>query len=298
MLALAWASAGKKLFAGLNNAKYYYNYRMVSNLMAMASKLRVLGFTEDNVLTGNHVAAFNHFANFPPNTQRFEDDEIGQSLLTRESTFDFHNEDVSLKRHLMAISGRFEHDDPLNKRLDFSGAESLVVYLTGHGGDLYMKIKYLEIFFARHFSDFFEDLFVSRKVGRAFVISDTCSAGTLFSTVRGEQVNAALYGSSEWDTYSISLGFDRFVGQPLKDRFSYHFVKHLEAVSRGAKPTTFKDFMEKFNKSLIDSVPLGFNYLKDNPNADLNEFFQDKPEPFTFVNLHANSDSVNAFFDN
>ena len=62
--------------------------------------------------------------------------------------------------------------------------DTLLIYLNGHGGDLYMKIKYLEIFFARHFSDFATDLFVSGKVKKLLTVSDSCSAYTLFSTMK------------------------------------------------------------------------------------------------------------------
>ena len=298
ILLLVSSISAKRLFVGLNNAKYYYNYRMVSNLLAVSSKLQVLGIGGKNALTGNHVASFNHFANFPPNTQRFEDNEPKKNLLTSESSFDFFNEDVSLRRHLMAISGRFDWDDPLNKRLDFRGAKSYFVYFTGHGGDLYMKIKYLEIFFARHFSDFFEDLFVSRKVPQAFVISDTCSAGTLFTTLKKDLVNAIFFGSSEWDSYSVSLGFDHFVGQPIKDRFSYHFVKHLEVLAKNGGTMTHRQMMQKFDKSLIESTPLAFNYMKSNPDININEFFQDKPEPIVFDGLKNQQKEIDDLFDN
>ncbi len=65
---------------------------------------------------------------------------------------------------MMAFSGRYEEFDPLNKRVNLENAETLLLYLTGHGGDLYMKIMYFEILFSYHFSDFFEELFASEKI--------------------------------------------------------------------------------------------------------------------------------------
>jgi len=56
------------------------------------------------------------------------------------------------------------------------------------------------------------------------VLSDTCSAGTLFSKTNGERVKAILLGSSEWDDYALSTGWDNYIGQPLKDKFSYELM--------------------------------------------------------------------------
>lgn len=53
------------------------------------------------------------------------------------------------------------------------------------------------------------------------VLSDTCSAGTLFFKTNGENVKAILLGSSEYDDFALSSGWDHYIGQPLKDKFSY-----------------------------------------------------------------------------
>ena len=85
---------------------------------------------------------------------------------------------MSLDLHLQSFAGKFDEELPMNKKLDFTDVDTIFIYLTGHGGDKYMKVKYKEILFSKHFSDFIEDLFISKKVKQAFVISDTCSAGT------------------------------------------------------------------------------------------------------------------------
>ena len=64
-----------------------------------------------------------------------------------------------MKNHLKSFSGRYEEMDPLNKRPNFEDYDKVFIYLTGHGGDLYMKVLYKEILFSRHFSDYFEEMF-------------------------------------------------------------------------------------------------------------------------------------------
>ena len=114
--------------------------------------------------------------------------------------------------------------------------------MTGHGGDKYMKIQYYEIFFSKHFADAIADAYARKRYGKVLTISDTCSAGTLFYTT--DAPNGVYWGSSGWDEYSLSLGFDSFVGQPLKDRFSYEFNKWLAKLTM-SKPVTLKQFVGK-----------------------------------------------------
>jgi len=162
----------------------------------------------------SNQSTFNHPANYPPNTQRRLDDNIFEksNVLTENFDQNFFYFDSSLKRHTMAFSGRCEEFDPISKCFDFENVDKLLLYLTGHGGDLYMKIMYHEILFSYHFSDFLEELFASGKIEKAFVISDTCSAGTLFTTTEGDYVKAVLLGSSEWDNSALSSGFDKYIG--------------------------------------------------------------------------------------
>lgn len=111
-----------------------------------------------------------------------------------------------------------------------------------------MKIQYLEIFFSRHFSDSIADAHARAKYGRVLAISDTCSAGTLFYTTTAP--DGVFYGSSGWDMYSLSEGFDKYIGQPLKDRFSYRFQKWVRLLG-AQKQFSFEDFLG----SLTSAVP-------------------------------------------
>jgi phosphatidylinositol glycan class K len=155
---------------------------------------------------------------------------------------DLNMEDVSLKRHIMSVANRHEQYDSLNKRSFQDSNTNLFIFLTGHGGDKYMKIQYLEIFFSQHFADSIEDAYIREKYKQVLTISDTCSAGTLFYNTTAK--NGIFYGSSGWDSYSLSEGFDKYIGQPLKDRFTYRFQKWIKKMT-GKKQFSFEDFVSK-----------------------------------------------------
>ena len=114
-----------------------------------------------------------------------------------------------------------------------------------------MKIQYLEIFFSKHFEDAIEDAFIRDKYKKVLTISDTCSAGTLFYTTTAKR--GIYYGSSGWDMYSLSEGFDKYIGQPLKDRFSYRFQKWIKTFTE-QKQYSFDDFVSNNNFFIYKSI--------------------------------------------
>ena len=100
----------------LNNSKYYYNYRMVSNTLAVYNNLKAIGYTDEEIQVQNNQCTYNLPANIPPGYQRIEDDNISANLINPNTQLDLNLEDVSLKRHIMSIANRHEQYDSLNKR--------------------------------------------------------------------------------------------------------------------------------------------------------------------------------------
>ena len=100
----------------LNNSKYYYNYRMVSNTLAIYNNLKAIGYTDEEIQVQNNQCTYNLPANIPPGYQRIDDDNISKNLVNQNMQLDLNLEDVSLKRHIMSIANRYEQYDSLNKR--------------------------------------------------------------------------------------------------------------------------------------------------------------------------------------
>ena len=105
-----------------------------------------------------------------------------------------------------------------------------------------MKIQYLEIFFSKHFSDSIGDAYARSRYKQVFSIADTCSAGTLFYTTTAK--DGLFLGTSGWDQYSLSEGFDSYIGQPLKDRFSNRFISWFK-ILMNRKTINFDEFLSK-----------------------------------------------------
>ncbi len=121
-------------------------------------------------------------------------------------------------------------------------------------------------------------MFVSEKVKTAFIISDTCSAGTLFHSIKSDLVKALMIGSSTWDDSSLSDGYDKYIGQPMGDKFTRKLMIILDKIKTQNKQYNFLQFTKEFPKNKIESQIFYFNYLnKKKKDININEYLVNKP---------------------
>ena len=143
-LSLPSLSSSKINFSAhlMNNSKYYYNYRMVSNLLGLYSQLKSMGYHDHEMLLQNNQPTYNFPGNIPAGTQRLEDNEVLGNLLNRKTEIDMNLGDVSLNRHIMFVANRYEQYDAKNKRYILSNLNSIQV-----GTICYIRILMLAIRF-------------------------------------------------------------------------------------------------------------------------------------------------------
>jgi phosphatidylinositol glycan class K len=123
----------------LSSSLGYYNYRQMSNIVKLYQNLRHNGFADDDILLmvgemqpcceKNHLfASLSFYDGDYTNIFRNVEVDYAQSQLTA----------LSVSSILMGFYDR----STLNKqKLQLSESEPLFIYLTGHGGDKYFKIR-------------------------------------------------------------------------------------------------------------------------------------------------------------
>jgi glycosylphosphatidylinositol transamidase (GPIT) subunit GPI8 len=82
-----------------------------------------------------------------------------------------------------------------------------------------------DVIFSEEFADAIDDLHSKCGYKEMFLISDSCSAGTIFVKIRSPGVYAI--GSSTWNEKSISQGFCSYINQPKQDLFSAETIDYL-----------------------------------------------------------------------
>lgn len=108
----------------------------------------------------------------------------------------------------------------------------MVMYLTGHGGEEFLKFRNVEELRAVDFADVVDNMKRVMGFEELLVILDTCQADSFFRNIRTSGVIAisgAVTGQS-----SHSSDFDEILGLPLSDRFSAAITSLIPKLGRNA----------------------------------------------------------------
>lgn len=100
--------------------------------------------------------------------------------------------------------GRVSPDTPRSKRLLTDDRSNVFVYMTGHGGDEFLKFQDAEEISAFDIADAFEQMWEKRRYHEILFMIDTCQANTMYSKLYSPNILAT--GSSELyeSSYSVS----------------------------------------------------------------------------------------------
>jgi len=101
------------------------------------------------------------------------------------------------------IVGRVSPDTPRSKRLLTDDRSNVFVYMTGHGGDEFLKFQDAEEISAFDIADAFEQMLEKRRYHEILFMIDTCQANTMYSKLYSPNILAS--GSSELDESSYSV---------------------------------------------------------------------------------------------
>lgn len=180
------------------------------------------------------------------------------------------------------------------KSLDNLNEESsLMIYVTGHGGDQFFKFQDEEELTAQDVANLMDKLFEEKKFRKALLIAETCQAFTMFDKITTPNVMAL--GTSLIDESAYSHHSDNDLGLSIIERWTYHF---LEVYHKRSTPhTTLQQAMvDPFSNKNVLLARVG---IKDDTShhkfkdTKLSEFFGVKGGgPSKFVNSLKETDIV------
>ncbi|EMR08899.1 hypothetical protein PNEG_02682 [Pneumocystis murina B123] len=148
--------------------------------------------------------------------------------------------------------GRVLPDTPRSKQLLTDDRSNIFVYMTGHGGDNFLKFQDFEEICSHDIANAFGQMWEKRRYHEILFMIDTCQANTMFSKFYSPNILAI--GSSELNESSYSHHSDKDIGVSVIDRFTYYTLDFLEKVNITSK-YTFKDLFDSYDKDLVQSTP-------------------------------------------
>ena len=140
-----------------------------------------------------------------------------------------------IENFIRVLTDRWPSEVPRSKRLATDEKSNILIYMTGHGGDEFLKFQDSEEINSFDIADAFQQMWEKKRYNEILFMIDTCQANTMYS--RFYSPNILAVGSSAKGTNSYSHHLDEHIGVPVIDRFTYYNLEVLERLDRDSKAT-------------------------------------------------------------
>ncbi|XP_027062578.1 uncharacterized protein [Coffea arabica] len=164
---------------------------------------------------------------------------------------DYRGYEVTVENFLRVLMGRHENAVPRSKRLLSDEGSHILVYMTGHGGDEFLKFQDSEELQSHDLADAVKQMKEKRRFKELLIMVDTCQAATLFSQLHSPGVLAV--GSSLKGENSYSHHLDSDVGVSVVDRFTFYTLAFFERLNM-YNNASLSSLFNSYNPNLLLST--------------------------------------------
>ncbi|KAI8973390.1 peptidase C13 family-domain-containing protein [Mycotypha africana] len=232
-------------------SRFWFNYRHVANTLSMYRTVKRLGIPDSNIILmlADDVSC-NPRNKYPAtvynNANRLLD------LYGDNVEVDYRGYEVTVENFIRLLTGRVSPSTPRSKRLLTDDRSNIFVYMTGHGGDEFLKFQDAEEMSAYDLADAFKQMQEKRRYNEIFFMIDTCQANTMYSQINSTNILAT--GSSRLDESSYSHHTDFELGVAVIDSFTYYNLEFLERIDQTSN-RTLQELFDTYDPVKIASHP-------------------------------------------
>lgn len=230
-------------------SRFWFNYRHMANVLSMYRTVKRLGIPDSQIILmlSDDVAcnSRNLFCGSVFNNQDHAIDLYGDSV-----EVDYRGYEVTVENFIRLLTDRWSEDQPKSKRLLTDENSNIFIYMTGHGGDDFLKFQDAEEIASEDIADAFEQMYEKKRYNEIFFMVDTCQANTMYSKFYSPNILAV--GSSELDESSYSHHSDVEIGVAVIDRFTYYSLEFLEQIEKNST-ATLQDLFDYYTFEKVHS---------------------------------------------
>jgi phosphatidylinositol glycan class K len=235
----------------VDTSRFWFNYRHSANALALYRAVKQMGIPDSHIILMLADDAACNPRNVFPGTVYWNDRRT-VNVYGDDVEVDYRGYEVTVESLIRILTGRHDADTPRNKRLLSDAHSNVLVYLTGHGGDEFIKFQDAEEINSQDLADAFEQMWQKRRYNEIFFVGDTCQAGTLMT--RFYSPNIVGVGSSLKGENSYSHHGDRVTGVSVVDRFTYYLLDYFEQRLAQSEPLgTLHDLSQIFTYQRLGS---------------------------------------------
>ncbi|KAI0132921.1 peptidase C13 family-domain-containing protein [Xylariales sp. AK1849] len=235
----------------VGTSRFWFNYRHLANVLSMYRTVKRLGIPDSQIiLMLPDDMACNPRNAFPGTVYSNADRAV--DLYGDNIEVDYRGYEVTVENFIRLLTDRVGDEMPRSKRLLTDDRSNIFVYMTGHGGNEFLKFQDAEEIGAFDLADAFEQMWEKRRYHEILFMIDTCQANTMYTKLYSPNIIAT--GSSELDQSSYSHHADNDVGVAVIDRYTYYNLEFLESeVKDLSSKKTVGDLFDSYNYEKIHS---------------------------------------------
>jgi GPI-anchor transamidase subunit K len=146
---------------------------------------------------------------------------------------DYRGYEVTVENFVRLLTGRVKNGTARSKKLLTDPGSNVLIYLTGHGGEGFLKFQDSEEITNQELADAIEQMWQKQRYHELFFMVDTCQAASMYEKFYSPNILAV--ASSLVGEDSLSHHVDPALGVYIIDRYTYYALEFLEKVEPGSK---------------------------------------------------------------
>jgi len=232
-------------------SRYWFNYRHVANALSLYYSVKRLGIPDSHIIL---MLADDMACNprNPTSAQIFNNRDRHVQIYPDNVEVDYRDSEVTVENFFRVLTDRLPDSTPKSKRLMSDESSNILVYLTGHGGNGFLKFQDTEEMNALELSDVFQQMHQKKRYNELLFMIDTCQAGSMALPIYSPNIIGV--GSSTVGEDSLSHHGDHEIGVYVIDRFTYYTLDFLEKITPSSR-ATLADLFRVYDNADIRSTP-------------------------------------------
>lgn len=225
----------------VSTSRFWFNYRHMANTLSLYRTVKRLGIPDSQIILmlADDIACNPRNA-FPGTVFNNMDQAI--DLYGDDVEVDFRGYEVTVENFVRLLTDRWDESQPRTKRLLTDEHLNIFIYLTGHGGNEFLKFQDAEEISSWDLAHAFAQMRQKKRYNEIFFMVDTCQANTMYQRIYSDNVLSVGLSALDQSSYSHHLDLD--VGVAVIDRFTYYTLEFLEKIEKNLNVTMDQLFAE------------------------------------------------------
>uniref|UniRef100_A0A8C1S4A2 GPI-anchor transamidase n=1 Tax=Cyprinus carpio TaxID=7962 RepID=A0A8C1S4A2_CYPCA len=185
---------------------FWFNYRHVANTLSVYRSVKRLGIPDSHIvlMLADDMAC--NYRNPKPATV-FSHKNMELNVYGDDVEVDYRGYEVTVENFLRVLTGRLPPSTPRSKRLLSDDRSNILIYLTGHGGNGFLKFQDSEEISNMELADAFEQMWQKRRYNELLFIIDTCQGASMYERFYSPNLMALASSQVGEDSLSVSHTF-------------------------------------------------------------------------------------------